>query len=117
LAARLAEGAGDYDRARRDLDSAIAVASDDQLRARAEAELARIAAFTGAAGQWSAVAAEHERLVARISGGGDPKPALRELEALVRAHPQYPRTAMAMVAIARGWQRDGDPMRALAWLR
>ena len=117
LAARLAERAGDYDRARRDLGAAIAVASDDQLRARAEAELARIATFTGAAGQWSAIAAEHERLVENIAGRGDPKPALHELEALVRANPQYPRAAMAMLAIARGWQRDGDQVRALAWLR
>lgn len=116
-AARLAERAGDYDRARRDLGQAIAVATDERLRARASADLARISAFTGAAGQWNQVAAEHARLVAGLEVGGDPKPALRQLEALVRAHPQYPRAVLVMLEIARGWQRDGDLARALGWLR
>lgn len=116
-AARLAERAGDFDRARRDLAQAIATATDDQLAKRARGDLARLDAIAGATGQWSAVAAAHEKLVARIAAPGDPKPALADLEALVRANPGYPRAATAMLVIAGGWERDGDFARALAWLR
>ena len=66
-AARLAERAGDFARARRDLAQAIATATDDQLATRARGDLARLDAIAGATGQWSAVAAAHERLVARIA--------------------------------------------------
>ena len=116
-AARLAVRANDYDRARRALEQVIAVGSDPQLVRRARAELARIASFAGGTGEWNAVAAKHERLAPGIHAGGDPRPALEQLEALVRAHPRYPRAPMLMVAIARGWEREGEADRALEWLR
>ncbi len=116
-AARLAERAGDYDRARRDLEQVLAVATDDALARRARAELARIASFAGDRGEWSAVAATHERLVGEIQrSGGDPKLALTELGALVLANPGYPRAATAMLALASGWERDGNTEQARVWL-
>jgi len=116
-AARLAERAGDYARARRDLEQVVTIGTDEQLVRRARAELARLQSFTGDAGQWNGVAAEHERLAARIVGGGDPKPALDALAALVAANPAYPRGSAARIVIAQGWERDGDADRALTWLR
>jgi tetratricopeptide (TPR) repeat protein len=117
-AARLAERVGDYDRARRDLEQAIALpTADEHLVQRARADLARLAQTAGPAGEWSAVAAAHERAMARLAADGDPGPALRELEILVDAHPGYPRAWAAMIEIARGWDRDGDGERALTWLR
>jgi predicted negative regulator of RcsB-dependent stress response len=113
-AARLAERAGDFARARRDLEQAVATATDEALARRAKAELARLAAIAGASGEWAAVAAQHEQLVGRIAHG-DPKPALRELEAIVDANPRYPRAALAMLAIGRGWERDGDAATARVW--
>jgi hypothetical protein len=116
-AARLAEQTGDYARARRDLAEVVAVGTDEALVRRARAALARLGDVAGPAGEWSGVAAEHERLTTRLAAGGDPKPALAELEALVDANPGYPRVALAMIAIAQGWERDGDGARAIAWLR
>ena len=116
-AARLALKASDAARARHALEQVIALGSDAQLVRRARNDLARIEAFSGSAGEHAAVAAEHERLVPALTAGGDPKPALAQLEALVRAHPRYPRAAMLMLAIAQAWEREGDPERALAWLR
>src|SRR5258706_164162 len=84
---------------------------------RARAELARITAFAGSGGEWAALAGHHEQLVARIQSGGDPKPALRELGALVDANPRYPRAALAMLVLARGWERDGDVDAAREWMR
>ena len=115
-AARLAERTGDIARARRDLERVLAVTSDDQLARRARAELARLTATTGAAGEWTAVAADQARIEARLGQPGDPKPALAELEALVAAHPDYPRAWAAMIEIAHGWQRDGAAAHAIAWL-
>ena len=116
-AGRLAVRAGAYDRARHDLEQAIAVTTDEPLARRARGELDRVSRFTGGAGQWTQVAADHERVSNRLVAGGDPKPALRELEALVEQHPGYPRAADAMILIAQGWQRDGEGDRAIAWLR
>jgi predicted negative regulator of RcsB-dependent stress response len=116
-AAQLAERANDFARARRDLEQVVATSDDEQAVRRARADLDRIATQAGAAGEWSEVAAAHERLVQRARAGGDPAPALRDLEALVRANPRYPRAAMVMLAIAQGWERDGDPERAIRWLR
>ncbi len=116
-AAHLAVKANDFTRARHDLEQVIAIGGDAQLVRRARAELERIARFSGSAGQWTAVAAEHERLVAGLFTGGDPGPALAALEELVRAHPGYPRAAMVMVAIAQGWEREGQGDRAVRWLR
>jgi hypothetical protein len=48
---------------------------------------------------------------------GDPHQVLTGLEQLARAHPGYPRAAMLMVAIATGWELEGDSERAIAWLR
>ncbi len=115
-ASRLAERAGQLDRARIDLERVVAATTDDQLRRRARAALDRIAAITGA-GRWNDVAAEHERLTSRVFGGGDPQAALRELEALVRAHPGYPRANAARLTIAKGWEQEGQAARAIAWLR
>ena len=116
-AAQLAERARDFARARRDLEQVIATSSDDQVVRRAKADLQRLASVAGSAGEWSEVAATHERLVQRSRASGDPAPALRELEQLVRANPAYPRAAMVMIALAQGWERDGEAERALGWLR
>jgi predicted negative regulator of RcsB-dependent stress response len=116
-AGRLAERAGDYARARRDLEQALATTTDDQLARRAKGELSLVERAAGEGAEWSAVAAEHDRLEQRILAGGDPKPALTELEALVTKNPGYPRTALAMVLIAHARERDGDAASALAWLR
>ncbi len=117
-AARLAERGRDYDRARRDLEAVIAVTTDDQLARRAKNALVRIATAAGSEGQWSAVAAEHERLAnAILAPTGDPKPAIVELERLVRDHPDYPHAGNARLVIARGRERDGDADDAIATLR
>lgn len=110
-AARLAAARGDVARERRDLEQVVAIGSDPLLVRRAQAELARLGG-----GTWDAVAAEHERLES-AAATGDPKPALAALAALVHDHPDYPRVVDVELAIARGWQRDGDPARALGWLR
>ena len=113
-AARLAERAGDLGRARADLAQVVTTAEDDITRHRAEAALARLAATAGDHGQWDQVVVRHDALVAQILGGaGDPKPAIRELEALVRDHPDYPGATAARLAIAQGWERDGDPAAAV----
>lgn len=116
-AARLAVRAQDYARARRDLEQAIATSGDPLLVRRARTELARIAALVGDSGQWTAVVTEHERLVGEVWDGGDPTATLRALEALVRAHPQYPRRSAAMLSIAAGWEREGEGDAAVRWLR
>lgn len=116
-AARLAIKANDFARARADLEQVIAIGSDAQLVRRARAELARITGLVGQGGEWTALAAEHERLAPALTAPGDPRPALAELEALLRAHPGYPRAAMVMVAVARAWEREGEGDRALHWLR
>jgi hypothetical protein len=115
-AARLAVRANDFARARADLEQVIAIGTDAQLVRRARAELARIASFAGAGGEWTEVAAEHERLEPALHTPGDPRPALAKLEALVRAHPGYPRAATLMIAIAQTWEREGEGDRALQWL-
>ena len=99
-AARLAIRANDFARARVDLEHVIAIdpemkaagltpasAGDSQLVRRARNELARITSFAGRGGEWTAVAAEHERLVPALQRPGDPEPALHELERLVRTIP------------------------------
>jgi hypothetical protein len=116
-AARLALRTSDFARARAALEQVIAIGSDAQLVRRAKNDLARIAGFTGGGGEWTAVAAEHERVVSSLGRGGDPKPALEQLEQLVRANPGYPRAPMVMVALAQGWEREGDADRAIRWLR
>ncbi len=112
-AARLAETARDYARARRDLAQVIALGSDDRLIARARGALARIAEQGGQA--WDAVRADHERLAAQIYGGGDPTAALTELGALIRANSSYPRASAARLTIAIGWETEGDRTTALGW--
>jgi hypothetical protein len=116
-AARLALKANDFTRARAALEQVIAIGSDGRLVSRARNDLARITGFAGSGGEWMAVSAEHERLAPALNRGGDPKPALEQLEALVRAHPKYPRAPMLMVALARSWEREGQGDRAIGWLR
>jgi hypothetical protein len=116
-AARLAVTARDYPRGRRDLEQAIATSSDPELVRRARAELARLATLVGGAGEWTAVAAEHERLVPLLGAGGDPRATLHALEELVRANPGYPRRVVVMLAIANAWEREDEGERALRWLR
>jgi predicted negative regulator of RcsB-dependent stress response len=116
-AAHLAERAQDYERARRDLDRVIATTDDERVAQRARGDLKRIVAIAGESGQWATVAAAHERLATRARGPGDPRSTLRELEALVRDNPGYPRAAMAMLAIAQGWEREAEPERAIHWLQ
>ena len=116
-AGRLAKRVGQAERARKDFEQAIAVTTDDQLARRARGELARLVAATGEHGEWAQVAVQHEQLVEQLAAGGDPKPALAQLEALVDGNRGYPRAAAAMLAIAAGWDRDGNGERALAWYR
>lgn len=115
-AAKQAERAGDLARARRDLEKLLEVSTDDQLLRRARGDLARFSRIAGQGGEFAEVAAAHERLVAQIQAGGDPKPSLRELGALIDAHPGYPRAATAMLALALGWERDGAFATAHDWL-
>lgn len=114
-AARLAERRGELARARSNYEKAIALGGDDRLAARARSELARLIETTGG-GQWDTVAAEHERLESLVYGGRDPQPALRDLEALVTAHPNYPRRVGVVLVIAEGWEREGQAARAIEWL-
>jgi hypothetical protein len=116
-AAQLAERSRDYVRAQRCLEQVIATSDDDQLVRRARADLERITGIVGGAGEWTRVAPLHEQLAQRLEQRGDPTPALRELEALIRANPGYPRAAMAMLTLARGWELEGDADRAIRWLR
>ncbi len=115
-AARLAERAGDYARARRDLGQVIAIGTDEVLVRRAKATLERLAASTGG-GAWDAIARDHERLAERILGGGDPRVALAELEQLAQGNPEYPQVASAWIVVAQGWEREGDGGLALDDLR
>jgi len=115
-AARLAERAGDFARARRALEQVIAIGTDDQLVRRARGTLARLATMTGD-GRWDAVAKEHERLVGEVFGGDDPREELAALAALVAKHPGYPRVNAVRGAIARGWEQEGDADVALSWYR
>jgi hypothetical protein len=114
-AARLAERAGDYARARADLEQVVATTTDTQIARRARGDLARLAAAGGDA--WAEVAAEHDRLEARIGADGDPRPALEALEALIARAGGYPRVADAMLAVAHGWEREGELDRSLGWYR
>jgi tetratricopeptide (TPR) repeat protein len=116
-AARLALKTSDFARARRALEQVIALGTDPQLVRRARNDLERIEGFSGRAGELDAIAAEHERLVPQLHRGGDPQPTLEKLEALVRAHPHYPRAPMLMLSIAHAWEREGDADRAIRWLR
>jgi len=116
-AAQLAERARDFSRARRAFAEAAATATDATSRARAQSDVARLDAMVGPAGQWADVAGAHDRLAQSIrSGRGDPAPALRELEALVRDSGGYPGATNAMLVIAEGWERDDEPGRAIDWL-
>jgi tetratricopeptide (TPR) repeat protein len=115
-ASRAAERAGDLARAIRDLQAALKITHDDVLATRARNDMARLENRTGE-GAFAKVAAEHDRLVAKIQEPGDPKPALRELAALVEQNPTYPRKATAMLALAHGWETDGAFEKAHAWLQ
>lgn len=114
-AARLAEQRRDLARARNNYEKAATIAGDGRLASRARSELARLAANTGG-GQWDQVAAAHERLEGDVYSGNNPKPALRGLEALIAAHPNYPRRAGVALVVAEGWEREGDAARAIDWL-
>lgn len=114
-AARLAEQARDFGRARRALERAIAIDSDPRLVDRARADLARLVADTGG-GRWDRAAADHERLAGQLAAAEDPAAILAALEALVIASPGYPRRAAVVLAVAEGWERDGNAGRAIDWL-
>ncbi|MBX3160608.1 MAG: hypothetical protein KF773_31875 [Deltaproteobacteria bacterium] len=113
-AARLAEQAREFARARRALEQVLATSEDVRMLDRARGALERLDAMT-AGGADDAVAAEHERLVARVHGGGDPREALAALAALVRAHPAYPRATAVRLALAQGHERDGAGDEAMVW--
>jgi hypothetical protein len=115
-ASRLAERANDFARARRALEQVIAVGTDEVLVRRARASLARLVTTTGG-GTWDAVAREHARHVNDIHDGGDPKAALAALERLVGAHARYPQITGVRLAIAQGWEIEGEADRARSWYR
>lgn len=117
-AARLAEQARDYARARMDLEQLVALgaSADERLVARARGSLARLAEIGGA--EWDAVRADHERLASELyAERGDPTATLEALAALVHAHPRYPRANAVRLALAQGWESEGDRAGALAWYR
>lgn len=116
-AGRLALRANDAARARHAFEQVVALGTDPQLVRRAKGELGRLAAATGASGEWTAIAAEHDRLVARLYANGDPRAALSALGELVRANPGYPRRVTAMMTLASVWEREGEGATAIAWLR
>lgn len=116
-AAGAAERLGQLDRARRQLERLVATYPDSRLARRAASKLAQLVAATGARGEWSAVAAEHDAILRDAAGPGDPRPQLRRLEALVRAHPGYPRAHDARMWIGDTWLRQGESATALTWYR
>lgn len=116
-AGRLAQRANDPARARRAFEQVVSISTDPQLVRRARGELARLSAATGATGEYTAVATEHDRLVASLYGSGDPRAALGALGELVRRNPGYPRRVIAMLTLASVWEREGEGRRAIAWLR
>jgi tetratricopeptide (TPR) repeat protein len=115
-AARLAERARDYERARRDLEQALAVATDPVFVRRLRGNLERIAGLTGNS-QWTEVAARHDQLITQAASGDDPTAELEALEQLVRENPTYPRAPAVQWAIARGWDQEGEPDRARRFMR
>jgi tetratricopeptide (TPR) repeat protein len=115
-AGQLAERAGDFDRARRDYEAALAVATDPQLAKRARGMRDRLDTITGG-GEWTEVARRHEALATEVLGDGEPQDALAGLEAIVRENPRYPRVQAVRVLLAKAWEREGDAERAVAWLR
>lgn len=115
-AGRLAERAEDFARARRAYGEVVATSRDDKTRSRARAALDRLNAVTRG-GTWDAVARDHRRWLGDVYDGGDPREALVALEALSRAHPDYPRRVDLALAIARGWELEGHGDRALRWYR
>ena len=110
-AARLAERLGELERARRAYDQVAATTDDAALRRRARAALDRLGGE-----RWDAVRRDHARWVAE-SGRGDPRTALGELEQLARANPAYPQRGNLWLAIARGWEIEGEADHALEVLR
>jgi len=110
-AGRLAERIGELERARHAYEQVLALTDDAVLRQRARATLARL----GGA-RWDAVRREHVGWVAE-SMRGDPRAALTALEKLATEQPDYPDRANLWLAIARGWELDGDGERALELLR
>lgn len=119
-AARLAERAGDFARARKNLEHAIALGTelrDAQLVRRAKMDLTRLAEHAGDAGEWSAVATEHDRLVTAAASGGDPRRELVALEKLLAANEGYPRGVVARITLARMWEEEANVGRAIRWLR
>jgi tetratricopeptide (TPR) repeat protein len=114
-AALLAEQAGDYPRARQQLERLLADHPDSRLVRRAQARLDQMTRATGAGGEWSAAAARHDAILRAAADAEDPTPSIQALEALVRASPGYPRAHDARIWIADSWLRQGDGARARAW--
>lgn len=114
--ARLAERAEDYARARDAYAQVIATSTNEQVLRRARAALARVNAAT-AGGTADAAAREHARLLRDVYDGGDTHAPLEALEALARANPDYPKRVDLALAIARGWELEGEGARALGWYR
>lgn len=115
-AAQLAERAGDFDRARRDYDAALAIATDPQLLKRARGMRDRLDTITGG-GQWTEVARRHEALATEALGDGEPQDALAGLEAILREHPAYPRAQAVRGLLAKAWEREGAIDTAIGWQR
>lgn len=110
-AGRLAERIGELERARKAYEQVLALTADPRLRDRARGALDRLGDT-----RWDAVKREHAAWNAE-SLRGDPQDALDQLEQLARDNPEYPDRANIWLAVARGWELEGDADRALELLR
>jgi hypothetical protein len=113
-AARLVEKAGDRARAAALLERLVVTYPQSPLVRWARAHAAELAGDSvGAA--WTEIAAAHDAVVAAAGKPGDPTPHLEVLEALLRAHPDYPRGHAARLWLGDAWGREGDWSRGLRW--
>lgn len=111
-AAGAAERRGALDDARRLWRRVLAEHPSSRQSRRARARVAALEQAIGPGGEWLAVAEAHERIVRGATGEQDPRGAIAALEALVAAHPGYPRAHAARIWIGEAWLRAGFPGRA-----
>jgi tetratricopeptide (TPR) repeat protein len=117
LAARGAEDTGQLARAVTLYRRIVAQYPSGNQARRAEAQLAALAVRIGPHGEWADVDAEHERILDEAAGHPEPRAELAALEALVAAHPDYPRATAARLWIGDTHLRLGDRAIAERWYR